>query len=76
MSVFGLVHGSTQNASGWARLVPELQNQGHLELPLRHCSHGAGPQDLVGRAVRTALRLTVVRLHSRIALLLMIAGAC
>lgn len=29
MSLFCLVHGSTQNASGWARLVPELQKRGH-----------------------------------------------
>jgi Alpha/beta hydrolase family len=32
MSVFGLIHGSTQNASGWARLVPQLQNQGHAAI--------------------------------------------
>ncbi len=29
MSLFCLVHGSTQNASGWAMLVPELQRRGH-----------------------------------------------
>jgi len=29
MSLFCLVHGSTQDASGWARLVPELQRRGH-----------------------------------------------
>ena len=29
MSLFCLVHGSTQNASGWALLVPELQRRGH-----------------------------------------------
>jgi hypothetical protein len=29
MSLFCLVHGSTQNASGWAMLVPELQGRGH-----------------------------------------------
>ena len=27
MSLFCLVHGSTQDASGWARLVPELQRR-------------------------------------------------
>jgi len=36
MSLFCLVHGSTQDASGWARLVPELQRRGteriHLDL--------------------------------------------
>jgi pimeloyl-ACP methyl ester carboxylesterase len=29
MSLFCLVHGSTQDASGWARLVPELERRGH-----------------------------------------------
>ncbi len=29
MSLFCLVHGSTQNASGWKALVPELENRGH-----------------------------------------------
>jgi len=29
MSLFCLVHGSTQSPSGWARLVPELQKRGH-----------------------------------------------
>lgn len=29
MSLFCLVHGSTQNPSGWALLVPVLQQQGH-----------------------------------------------
>ena len=28
MSLFRLVHGSTQNASGWALLVPESQKRG------------------------------------------------
>src|SRR5208282_3315702 len=32
MSLFCLVHGSTQNASGWARLVPELQRRGHRSI--------------------------------------------
>ncbi len=29
MSLFGLVHGSTQAASGWSLLVPELEKRGH-----------------------------------------------
>lgn len=29
MAMFCLVHGSTQNASGWALLVPELHKRGH-----------------------------------------------
>lgn len=29
MAVFCLVHGSTQDASGWALLVSELRNRGH-----------------------------------------------
>ena len=29
MSLFCLVHGSTQDASGWTRLVSELQKRGH-----------------------------------------------
>ncbi|HXW89607.1 MAG TPA: alpha/beta hydrolase [Terriglobales bacterium] len=29
MSVFGLVHGSTQNALGWALLLPQLERRGH-----------------------------------------------
>jgi pimeloyl-ACP methyl ester carboxylesterase len=29
MSVFCLVHGSTQSPSGWARLMPELEKRGH-----------------------------------------------
>jgi pimeloyl-ACP methyl ester carboxylesterase len=37
MSLFCLVHGSTQNSSGWARLTPELKRRGHrvfcAELP-------------------------------------------
>jgi len=37
MSLFCLVHGSTQNASGWKLLVPELQFYGHevicIDLP-------------------------------------------
>jgi pimeloyl-ACP methyl ester carboxylesterase len=37
MSLFCLVHGSTQNASGWKLLIPELQLQGHevisIDLP-------------------------------------------
>jgi pimeloyl-ACP methyl ester carboxylesterase len=29
MSLFCLVHGSTQSAAGWGRLVPELEKRGH-----------------------------------------------
>lgn len=29
MSVFCLIHGSTQNPSGWNLLAPELESQGH-----------------------------------------------
>jgi len=29
MSLFCLAHGSTQNSSGWTRLVSELQKRGH-----------------------------------------------
>ena len=32
MSLFCLVHGSTQDASGWTRLVPELERRGHQTL--------------------------------------------
>lgn len=32
MSLFCLVHGSTQNASGWDLLVPELEGRGHRTL--------------------------------------------
>jgi pimeloyl-ACP methyl ester carboxylesterase len=32
MSLFCLVHGSTQNSEGWARLVPELGKRGHAVL--------------------------------------------
>jgi pimeloyl-ACP methyl ester carboxylesterase len=37
MSLFCLVHGSSQNAEGWRLLIPELENRGHrvlaVELP-------------------------------------------
>jgi pimeloyl-ACP methyl ester carboxylesterase len=34
MSLFCLVHGSTQNAEGWKLLIPELEKSGHYTLTL------------------------------------------
>lgn len=34
MSLICLVHGSTQNPLGWARLVPELEKRGHSVIVL------------------------------------------
>src|ERR1019366_9764710 len=40
MSLFCLVHGSTQNASGWAMLVPELQRRVRLRQDLAAALRG------------------------------------
>lgn len=45
MSLFCLVHGSTQDPSGWNLLVPELNQLGHqtilVDLPTDQCGASA-----------------------------------
>ncbi len=69
MSLFCLVHGSTQNASGWALLVPELQRRGHraicVNLPTDEPEASATRYaDVIAEALRDSTEPPVVVAHS------------
>ena len=69
MSLFFLVHGSTQNASGWARLVPELQRQGHgvicVNLPTDEPEpSGTRYAQVIAEALRNSTEAPIVVAHS------------
>src|SRR6266571_6857641 len=50
MSLFCLVHGSTQNASGWELLVSELhKREGHRAVPSTCRPETLGPESLICR---------------------------
>lgn len=69
MSVFGLVHGSTQDASGWARLVPELERRGHgavcVDLPPDEPdASGSRYAQAIAEALRNSGEAPIVVAHS------------
>ena len=70
MSLFCLVHGSTQNASGWARLVPELQKRGHqvvsADLPADEPEASASryAQAIAEATMRDTMEVPIVVAHS------------
>src|SRR5208283_4605498 len=69
MSLFCLVHGSTQNASGWARLVPELQRRGHrsicVNLPTDEPeASGARYAQVIAETVGNSTEAPIVVTHS------------
>jgi pimeloyl-ACP methyl ester carboxylesterase len=70
MSLFCLVHGSTQNASGWARLVPELQKRGHqvvsADLPADEPEASASryAQAIAEATMRDTMEAPIVVAHS------------
>jgi pimeloyl-ACP methyl ester carboxylesterase len=69
MSLFCLVHGSTQDASGWARLVPELERRGHrvvfADLPTDEPdASGARYAQTIAESMRDSSEAPVVVAHS------------
>ncbi len=69
MSLFCLVHGSTQNASGWAMLVPELQRRGHraicVNLPTDEPeASGTRYAQVIAEALRNPTEAPIVVAHS------------
>jgi len=69
MSLFCLVHGSTQNASGWAMLVPELQRRGHraicVNLPIDEPeASGTRYAQMIAEAMRNSTEAPIVVAHS------------
>jgi len=69
MSLFCLVHGSTQNASGWARLVPELEKRGHraisVNLPTDEPeASGTRYAQVIAEALRDSTEAPIVVAHS------------
>ena len=69
MSLFCLVHGSTQNASGWAMLVPELQGRGHraicVNLPTDEPeASGTRYAQVIAEALRNSTGAPIVVAHS------------
>lgn len=59
MSVFCLIHGSTQSPAGWRRLIPELQRRGHetftVDLPVNEPEAGAARYaDVIASEIRSA----------------------
>jgi pimeloyl-ACP methyl ester carboxylesterase len=75
MSVFCLIHGSTQNPSGWNLLVPELESQGHqvicpdlpVDKPEASATHYA---EVVTAALQRSCDPPIVVAHSVSGLLL------
>ena len=69
MSLFCLVHGSTQNASGWALLVSELQKRGHqaicVNLPTDEPEASATRYaQVIAEALRHSTEAPIVVAHS------------
>jgi len=69
MSLFCLVHGSTQNASGWELLVSELQKRGHraicVNLPTDEPEASATRYaQLIAEAFRNSTEVPIVVAHS------------
>jgi pimeloyl-ACP methyl ester carboxylesterase len=69
MSLFCLVHGSTQDASGWARLVPELERRGHrvvcADLPTDEPdASGARYAQAIAESMRDSSEAPIVVAHS------------
>lgn len=68
MSTFCLVHGSTQNSSGWDLLIPELQRLGHkavrLDLPNDPVASATRYADLIAEAIPANLQDVNVVAHS------------
>jgi pimeloyl-ACP methyl ester carboxylesterase len=69
VSLFCLVHGSTQNASGWNLLVPELRKHGHEvvapELPKNEPDAGATRYaEVIAASIPSAREDVVVVAHS------------
>jgi len=69
MSLFCLVHGSTQNSSGWTRLVSELQKRGHrvvcADLPTDEPdASGARYAQAIAESMRDSSEAPMVVAHS------------
>jgi Alpha/beta hydrolase family len=69
MSLFCLVHGSTQNSSGWTRLVSELQKRGHgvvcADLPTDEPdASGARYAQAIAESMRDSSEAPIVVAHS------------
>lgn len=80
MSRFCLVHGSTQNASGWKLLVPELVNRGHdvvsVRLPTDEPeSSGTRYAEIIGDSLKNSKENAVVVAHSVSGLFLPLVAA-
>jgi len=69
MSLFCLVHGSTQSGAGWALLVAELQRRGHgaicVNLPTDEPeASGTRYAQVIAEALRTCTEAPIVVAHS------------
>jgi hypothetical protein len=68
MSLFGLVHGSTQTASGWSLLVPELEKRGHqtvcVGLPNNPDASGIQYATVIADALAHSKEAPIVVAHS------------
>ncbi len=69
MSLFCLVHGSTQNASGWDLLIPELERRGHetvrMNLPVNEPDASATHYaDVIAEAIPPDRTDAIVVAHS------------